>query len=61
MADDTIALTSVEAARELRCSVQTLLKWVAAGKCPAVRIGTRKWLFSREEIRKLVAGNKTEA
>ena len=57
---ETIALTTVEAAQELRVSVSTLLKWVSAGIVPAVRLGDRKWLFSRAEIEKLVAGKKIE-
>lgn len=52
---DTIALTTSEAARELRISVNTLRSWVAAGKIPYVRIGERKLLFSRDEIRRLVS------
>ena len=59
MTNDTIALNSTEAARELRISVATLLRWVAAGKVPCVRIGERKYLFSRAEISKLVAANNT--
>ncbi len=57
MANETMALTTVEAAREMRISVNTLLRWVAEGKVPAVRLGGRKLLFSRAEILKLVAGN----
>jgi excisionase family DNA binding protein len=55
---ETIALTTPEAARELKVSVNTLLKWVKQGRVPAVRIGGRKYLFSRIELEKLIAGRK---
>ena len=55
MANETIALSTIEAARELRCHPNTLLRWVAEGKVPHIRLG-RKLLFSRSEISKLVAG-----
>jgi excisionase family DNA binding protein len=55
MSNETIALSTIEAARELRCHPNTLLRWVAEGKVPCVRLG-RKLLFSRSEISKLVAG-----
>lgn len=57
MTNETIALSTVEAARELRISVNTLLRWVASGKVPCVRLGGRKYLFSRKEIERLVGGN----
>ena len=55
MTNETIALSTIEAARELRCHPNTLLRWVSEGKVPYVRLG-RKLLFSRSEISKLVAG-----
>jgi len=55
MANETIALSTIEAARELRCHPNTLLRWVAEGRVPYIRLG-RKLLFSRSEISKLVAG-----
>ena len=55
MSDETIAMSTIEAARELRCHPNTLLRWVSEGKVPYVRLG-RKLLFSRSEISKLVAG-----
>jgi len=57
MSNETIALSTVEAARELRIQPNTLLRWVAQGKVPCVRLGGRKLLFSRSEISKLVAGH----
>ena len=56
MSNETIALSTIEAARELRVHPNTLLRWVAQGKVPFVRLGGRKLLFSRSEISKLVAG-----
>ena len=57
MSNETIALTTIEAARELRCHPNTLLRWaVKENKVPYVRISSRKLLFSRAEIAKLVAG-----
>lgn len=55
---DTMAMTASEAANELKISVNTLLKWVKEGRVPAVRIGGRKYLFSRVELEKLMAGSK---
>ena len=60
MANETIALSTIEAARELRCHPNTLLRWAAQGKVPYVRLGGRKLLFSRSEISKLVAGKFIE-
>jgi len=54
---DTIALNSVEAARELRISVHTLMRWTAAGKIPHVMLGGRKYLYSRRAIESLVSGS----
>ena len=59
MSNETIALSTIEAARELRCHPNTLLRWVAEGKVPCVRLG-RKLLFSRSEISKLVAGQSSQ-
>jgi excisionase family DNA binding protein len=59
MSNETIALSTIEAARELRCHPNTLLRWVAEGKVPCVRLG-RKLLFSRSEIAKLVAGQSSQ-
>lgn len=56
MANETIALTTAETARELRVSVNTLLRWVQQGKVKAIRLGGRKLIFSRKEIEKLVSG-----
>jgi excisionase family DNA binding protein len=60
MANETIALSTIEAARELRCHPNTLLRWAAQGKVPYVRLGGRKLLFSRSEISKLVAGQSNQ-
>lgn len=54
---DTIALSSVEAARELRISVHTLMRWTAANKIPHVCLGGRKYLYSRKAISALVDGS----
>ena len=54
---DTIALSTAEAAAELRISVHTLLRWTAAGKIPHVCLGGRKFLYSRKAIEALVAGS----
>ena len=59
MINETIALNSQEAAMQLRISQNTLMRWVKAGKVPAIRLGGRKLLFSRREIERLVAGEKT--
>lgn len=59
MSNETIALSTIEAARELRVHPNTLLRWVAQGKVPYVRLGGRKLLFSRSEIQRLVAGKNT--
>jgi excisionase family DNA binding protein len=56
MSNDTIALSTAEAARELRISVHTLLRWTAAGKIPHVCLGGRKYLYSRRSIEVLVSG-----
>lgn len=56
MTNETIALTTAEAARELRVSVNTLLRWVQQGKVPCIRLGRRKLIFSRKEIEKLFSG-----
>jgi len=58
MSDETIAMSTIEAARELRCHPNTLLRWVAEGKIPYLRIG-RKLLYSRSEISKLVAAGQS--
>jgi len=60
MSNETIALSTIEAARELRVHPNTLLRWVAQGKVPYVRLGGRKLLFSRSEISKLVAGQLSQ-
>jgi excisionase family DNA binding protein len=57
---DTIALSSVEAARELRFSVHTLMRWTASGKIPHVCLGGRKYLYSRKAISALVEGSNTQ-
>ena len=59
MSNDTIALNSVEAARELRISVHTLMRYTAAGKIPHVCLGGRKYLYSRKAIEALVSGSNT--
>jgi excisionase family DNA binding protein len=56
MSNETIALSTAEAARELRISVHTLLRWTAAGKIPHVCLGGRKYLYSRRTIENLVNG-----
>jgi len=53
---DTIALSTAEAARELRISVHTLLRWTATGKIPHVCLGGRKYLYSRKAIELLISG-----
>ena len=58
--EKTIAMTTAQTAAQLQISELTLLKWVKDGKVPAVRLGTRKFLFSRAEIEKLIAGNKQQ-
>ena len=58
MANETIALTTSEAAHELRVSVNTLLRWVKIGRVPCVVIGGRKLLFSRKEIESLVSNRQ---
>lgn len=60
MSNDTIALSSAEAARELRISVHTLMRWTAAGKIPHVCLGGRKYLYSRKAIEALVSGSNTQ-
>ncbi len=63
MTPETIALTTAEAARELRVSTNTLLKWCSEGRVPFCKLGSRKLLFSRIEIERLVASGgpgKTE-
>ena len=57
MGNDTLALTAAQASHELQISVNTLYRWVQDGKIPAIRVGTRKYLFSRRELEKLLAGN----
>jgi len=57
--DATIGLTSSEAARELRVSTETLLRWaVKENKIPYIRLGTRKLIFSRKEIEQLLSRNQ---
>jgi excisionase family DNA binding protein len=55
MSQETIALTSAQAAHELQISVNTLYAWVKAGKIHYFRIG-RKYLFARKNIESLVSG-----
>jgi excisionase family DNA binding protein len=52
---ESLALTAEEASRELKISICTLYRLVQEGKIPAIRLGTRKYLFSRDELRKLLA------
>jgi excisionase family DNA binding protein len=60
MSNDTIALTTIEAARELRCHPNTLLRWaVKEHRISYIRMN-RKLLFSRDEIEKLVAGKSSK-
>jgi excisionase family DNA binding protein len=57
--DPTMGLTSSEAARELRVSTETLLRWaVKEKKIPFIRLGARKIIFSRKEIEQLLSRNQ---
>ncbi len=55
--EQKMAMTTEQAAAELQITKLTLLTWVKAGKVPAVRIGGRKYLFSRKKIEELLSGN----
>ncbi len=46
-------LTTLEAAKVLRCDPKTLRSWIAAGKVHASRVG-RRWLIPRSEVERIL-------
>jgi len=50
---ETLYLNTQEAAQTLRYSTATLLKLVAQGRVPAIRLSARKLIFSRSELEAL--------
>jgi excisionase family DNA binding protein len=58
---DTLYLNTQEAAQTLRYSTKTLLKLVAQGRVPAIRLSARKLIFSRSELEALKNHNQLPA
>ena len=58
MSQETLALTTPQAAHELQISVNTLYAWAKAGKISYFRIG-RKYLFSRKELEATLANSRS--
>jgi len=54
---ETMAMTTKQCAETLQITELTLLTWVKQKKIPAVRIGGRKYLFSRKMIEEVLKGN----
>ena len=55
---ETLYLNSNEAAQTLRISTAWLRQLVAQGKVPAIRLGARKFIFSRSELEALKNHNQ---
>jgi excisionase family DNA binding protein len=51
-------LTRPEAARELRVSITTLKRWLAAGALVEVELGPRTRRIERSELARFVAGRR---
>ena len=51
-------LTRTEAARELRVSITTLKRWLAAGELVEVELGPRTRRIERTELARFVAGRR---
>jgi excisionase family DNA binding protein len=54
----TTLLNTKRASIFLDVTPQTLLRWVHEGKVPAVRIGERKYLYSRKSLEALIESGK---